>query len=188
MTTTTVLTDRAGRPLTDYCLRTRPDVFWGPDATRTDADRYNAELARMVTEEFGLPVRLVLADPPHSTQCSEIEAWIDGHWQDAVIAPTCECECDCDAPATTTDEAGHRCCEECARLVTVAGEHYCSRAAGTVCPDCVSTVQYGSVQTAEPTLSGAPNYRLGTCQCAGREWRDEDRGGWGHYSARDKGG
>ena len=117
MTTTTVLTDRAGRPLTDYCLRTRPDVFWGPDATRTDADRYNAELARMVTEEFGLPVRLVLADPPHSTQCSEIEAWIDGHWQDAVIAPTCECECDCDAPATTTDEAGHRCCEECARLV-----------------------------------------------------------------------
>ena len=191
-----VLRDRAGHPLTGYCLHTRPDVFWGQDATRADADRYNAELARLVAEEFGLPVHLVTADPPYSTECAEIAAWIDGHWQDAVIdadaeaeaaTTTCACTCGCDALATTTDEGDRRCCEECAGSVDVAGESHCTREAGERCPDCGDAVHYGPTQTA-PSLSGAPNYRRGTCGCRQREWRDEDRGGWGHYSAQNQGG
>ncbi len=83
------LTTRAGHPLTDYCLFATSPEYWGQDASQADADRYNEELRRLVSEEFGIPCRLVTVRPPHSTLCREIEGWLVDHWQDAVIdAPT----------------------------------------------------------------------------------------------------
>lgn len=78
------LTDRAGNPLTDYCLYARPPEFWGEDASTEDADRCNACLAKMIEAVFGLPVRLVTTPPPRSCECDAIEEWREAHWIDAI--------------------------------------------------------------------------------------------------------
>ncbi len=51
----------------------------------------------------------------------------------------------------------------------------------TRCHVCGGNIRWGSIQTGA-TGSGEPNYRTGACGCGESTWRDEDRGGWGHYS------
>ena len=93
----------------------------------------------------------------------------------------CECGCGCEAEATREEE-GVWLCEVCADYVTSGGEIICARETEgwTRCHVCGGRIAWGPILTGDPG-SGAPNYRLGSCDC-GSVWREEERGSWGHYS------
>lgn len=97
----------------------------------------------------------------------------------------CECQgCGCDEPATTTDDGGVPVCEECADFTCDDGDVVCSRMTKgfSQCNVCDEAIEWGThIQTGNPG-DGSPNYIIGRCGCKDAHWRNEDRGGWGHYS------
>jgi len=96
----------------------------------------------------------------------------------------CRCTCcDCTEEATTTDDGGVAVCDECSTyFVDDDGTVHCSRETKgfTECPDCREEIRWGGYIQTGSLGSGTPNFSEGYCSCS--KWRDEDRGGWGHYS------
>jgi len=93
----------------------------------------------------------------------------------------CECDCGCGNEATTKEE-GTWLCDECSKYcVDEGGDVICSNMTDgfTKCHVCRQEIKWGPIFTGG---CGASNYITGGCGCGKEAWRENERGGWGHYS------
>ncbi len=108
----------------------------------------------------------------------------ENHCEDCLEVVLCACSCDCDQPAKTKDDCGIPVCWECKNYtIDEGGEVVCAKMTDSFseCHECGETIEWN---THIQTKQGFPNWVEGECSC--KTWMEEDRGGWGNYTFKDK--